>query len=106
MSVPRSDFSDDGLVSRSVEKGPAAFMPGHSGVLQMAAVLLSERAPENGASLVVGAGGGLDTPALALARLGWRFTGARNEALLRQAEFGDVETFYYAMNWQGWAAYA
>jgi tRNA (cmo5U34)-methyltransferase len=38
-------------------------------------VLLAERVPDDGHVLVVGAGGGLDTQALAKAGPGWRFTG-------------------------------
>jgi tRNA (cmo5U34)-methyltransferase len=33
-------------------------------------------------------------------------TAARDEALLAEAGFSDIETFYYAMNWHGWVAYA
>ena len=68
-------FADPEFVSRYVEQGPPAFMPGHGGVLQMAGVLLAERVPQDGAVLVVGAGGGLDTRALAGAGPGWRFVG-------------------------------
>lgn len=75
MTNPHFNFDDPDFVSRYVEKGPAAFMPGHSGVLQMTAVLLAERAPNDAEILVVGAGGGLDTRALAKARPAWRFTG-------------------------------
>jgi tRNA (cmo5U34)-methyltransferase len=50
-------------------------MPGHAGVLQMAAVLLREHAPADARVLVVGAGGGLDTRALARHEPGWRFVG-------------------------------
>ena len=75
MSNPAFNFADPEFVARYVEKGPAAFMPGQPGVLQMAAVLLAERAPIDGHILVVGAGGGLDTRALAKAGPGWRFTG-------------------------------
>jgi tRNA (cmo5U34)-methyltransferase len=69
------NFADPAFVARYVEKGPAAFMPGQPGVLQMAGVLLAERAPSDGHVLVVGAGGGLDTRALATMQPGWRFTG-------------------------------
>lgn len=75
MSKPAFNFADPDFVANYVEKGPAAFMPGQPGVLQMAAVLLAERAPPDGHILVVGAGGGLDTRALANAQPGWRFTG-------------------------------
>lgn len=75
MTKPAFNFADPEFVARYVEKGPRAFMPGQPGVLQMAGVLLAERVPDNGHVLVVGAGGGLDTQALAKAGPGWRFTG-------------------------------
>ncbi len=75
MSKTVFNFADPAFVARYVEKGPAAFMPGQPGVLQMAGVLLAERAPSDGHVLVVGAGGGLDTRALATMQPGWRFTG-------------------------------
>lgn len=75
MSKPVFNFADPAFVASYVDKGPRAFMPGQPGVLQMAGVLLGERVPDNGHILVVGAGGGLDTQALAKAGPGWRFTG-------------------------------
>ncbi|MGH0028521.1 MAG: class I SAM-dependent methyltransferase [Myxococcota bacterium] len=57
------------------QQGPPAFTPGHAGVLQMTGVLLSERAPADARVLVVGAGGGLETRALALAHPAFRFVG-------------------------------
>jgi tRNA (cmo5U34)-methyltransferase len=75
MTKPVFNFSDPAFVANYVEKGPAAFMPGQPGVLQMAAVLLAERAAKDGHILIVGAGGGLDTRALARAEPQWRFTG-------------------------------
>lgn len=68
-------FANPDFVARYVEKGPPAFMPGHAGVLQMASILLAERVPPDGVVLVVGAGGGLDTRALAEANAGWSFVG-------------------------------
>ena len=75
MSEFQKYFADPDFISRYVEQGPPAFMPGHAGVLQMAGVLLAERTPSDGVVLVVGAGGGLDTRALARAGRGWRFVG-------------------------------
>ncbi|MFJ6023730.1 class I SAM-dependent methyltransferase [Brevundimonas sp. NPDC092305] len=75
MTKPAFNFADPEFVARYVEKGPRAFMPGQPGVLQMAGVLLAERVPDDGHVLVVGAGGGLDTQAMAKAVPGWRFTG-------------------------------
>lgn len=75
MSKPVFNFDDPDFVAKYVQKGPPAFTPGHSGLLQMTGVLLAERAPEDGHILIVGAGGGLDTRALADFAPGWRFTG-------------------------------
>lgn len=75
MTKPAFNFDDPDFVARYVEKGPPAFTPGHSGLLQMTGVLLAERAPDDGHILIVGAGGGLDTRALATFASGWRFTG-------------------------------
>lgn len=75
MSAFERYFADPELVSRYVDQGPPAFMPGHAGVLQMAGVLLAERVPADGAVLVVGAGGGLDTRSFAQMEPGWRFVG-------------------------------
>ena len=75
MSEFQKYFAEPDFVARYVDHGPPAFMPGHAGVLQMAGVLLAERTPPDGVVLVVGAGGGLDTRALAQAGSGWRFVG-------------------------------
>lgn len=75
MTKPAFNFADPDFVANYVEKGPRAFMPGQPGVLQMAAILLAERVPDDGHVLVVGAGGGLDTQALAKTGPDWRFTG-------------------------------
>lgn len=75
MSKPAFNFADPDFVAKYIEKGPRAFMPGQPGVLQMTGILLGERVPDDGHVLVVGAGGGLDTQALAKAGPGWRFTG-------------------------------
>ena len=69
------NFQEAGFVERYTRHGPPAFMPGHAGVLQMTGVLLRDRAPADARVLVVGAGGGLDTRALALAQPGFRFVG-------------------------------
>ena len=75
MSRSPFNFDDPDFVAKYVQKGPPAFVPGHSGLLQTAGVLLAELAPEDGHILIVGAGGGLDTRALATMQPGWRFTG-------------------------------
>ena len=75
MSGIERHFQEAGFAERYMQQGPPAFMPGHAGVLQMIAVLLRERAPADARVLVVGAGGGLETRALALAEPGHRFVG-------------------------------
>src|SRR5690606_598071 len=75
MTKSHFNFDDPAFVANYVQKGPPAFVPGHSGLLQLAGILLAERAPADGHILVVGAGGGLDTRAFATAQPGWRFTG-------------------------------
>ncbi len=69
------NFTDPAFIERYLRDGPAAFAPGHAGLLQMVYVLLAETMPEDGRVLVVGAGGGLETRALAERAPGWRFTG-------------------------------
>ncbi|MBX3477684.1 MAG: class I SAM-dependent methyltransferase [Brevundimonas sp.] len=75
MTKSHFNFDDPAFVANYVQKGPPAFVPGHSGLLQLAGILLAERAPADSHILVVGAGGGLDTLAFATAQPGWRFTG-------------------------------
>ena len=75
MSDFRPHFDDASFVSGYLRNGPRAFMPGHDGVLQMAGILLREHAPADAHVLVVGAGGGLETRALALQETRFRFLG-------------------------------
>ena len=70
-----ANFTDPDRVRRYVEQGPAAFAPGHAGMLQMIGVLLAERVREAGQLLIVGAGGGLETRYLAGVEPTWRFLG-------------------------------
>ena len=71
----RGLYEDASFVDNYLKNGPPAFMPGHAGVLQMAGILLREHAPADARVLVVGAGGGLDTRALAQAQSDFRFVG-------------------------------
>jgi tRNA (cmo5U34)-methyltransferase len=71
----QQSFQGAAFVDGYVHQGPPAFMPGHSGMLQMAGLLLRERIPAEGRVLIVGSGGGLDTRALARAGPGWSFVG-------------------------------
>ena len=75
MTDYRGLYEDNSFVDGYLHSGPPAFMPGHAGVLQMAGILLREHAPADARVLVVGAGGGLDTRALAGAHSGFRFLG-------------------------------
>lgn len=75
MTAFAQNFADPEKVARYATLGPPAFMPGHGGVLQMAGVLLAETVPDDGQVLIVGAGGGLETRALAKAGPTWRFVG-------------------------------
>ena len=75
MSGFDANFTDAERVKRYVEEGPPAFAPGHDGMLRMIGVLLAERVPDDGRLLIVGAGGGLETRALAGAQPNWRFVG-------------------------------
>jgi tRNA (cmo5U34)-methyltransferase len=75
VSASQRNYQDATFVEHYTQHGPPAFMPGHGGVLQMLGVLLRERAPADARVLVVGAGGGLETRALARAHPAFRFVG-------------------------------
>ena len=75
MSTLQSNFSEPKRAARYLENGPPAFAPGHSGMLQMTGVLLSERVPADSQVLVVGAGGGLEIRYLAGVARSWHFVG-------------------------------
>ena len=54
---------------------------------------------------------GVDDETVAAARAGvadapGMVSASRNEQLLREAGFRDIEIFYVGMAWRGWAAYA
>nr|WP_108047097.1 class I SAM-dependent methyltransferase [Bosea sp. 124] len=55
--------------------GPPRFVPGFDALHRMTAILLAENAPAAARVLVLGAGGGLELNALALAHPGWSFVG-------------------------------
>ena len=67
-------FTDPQAVTRYVE-GPPRLVPGFADLQRMALLLLSERTPDDGRVLVLGAGGGLELKAFAQARSGWTFDG-------------------------------
>lgn len=55
--------------------GPERQVPGYDGLLRMTTLLLAEKAAGNSNILVLGAGGGLETRAMAAAQPGWNFEG-------------------------------
>ncbi len=67
-------FSDPAAVARYVE-GPPRFVPGFADLHKMTGILLAEHAPGDARVLVLGAGGGLELKALALAYPSWSFDG-------------------------------
>lgn len=75
MSEIDANFAHADRVARYLEQGPPAFAPGHADMLQLVGVLLAERVPAEGGVLVVGAGGGLESPYLAKTKPSWRFVG-------------------------------
>lgn len=70
----QSPFANAEAVASYAQDTPRK-VPGLGDLHRMATLLLSERAPSAAHILVVGAGGGLETRAMAEARPGWRFTG-------------------------------
>jgi tRNA (cmo5U34)-methyltransferase len=80
-----SAFSDPEKVA-SYADGPRRYVPGFADLHRMAGILLAERAPRDAKVLVLGAGGGLELKALALAYPGWTFVGVDpSDAMLRLA---------------------
>ena len=66
------NFADPALVTGYPQQAARA-VPGYHDVHTMTSVLLAERAPEGARVLVLGAGGGLETKALATAHPDWTF---------------------------------
>lgn len=78
-------FTGDAV--RGYGEGPPRQVPGFSSLHRMTALLLAERAHENGHILVLGAGGGLELKAFAAMHKGWTFDGVDPSAdMLRVAE--------------------
>ena len=69
-----ASFSDPEKVA-NYQSGPKLFTPGLEDLHRMTTILLSERVPDDGRILVLGAGGGLELQAMATARAGWTFEG-------------------------------
>jgi tRNA (cmo5U34)-methyltransferase len=74
MTQPHAAFATPGMIAAYIEETPKR-VPGLADLHRMAMLLLAEHAGETAHILVVGAGGGMETLALAEARPGWRFTG-------------------------------
>lgn len=70
-----SQNSFDGAAAQEYASRPARQVPGFADLHRMAIQLISERVPDAGRILVLGAGGGLELKAFADARPGWRFEG-------------------------------
>lgn len=69
-----SSYFDERAAASYID-GPPKKVPGYDGLLRMTSLLLAERAPDNARVLVLGAGGGLETRALADAHPEWSFDG-------------------------------
>lgn len=76
-------FSDPAVVAHYAE-GPPRFVPGFESLHRMTSVLLAEHAPADARVLVLGAGGGLELKALAMAHPEWRFVGVDPAAAMLQ----------------------
>ncbi len=70
-----NQFTFDGKTASSYNEGPPKQVPGYSDLHKMISLLLSERTPEQGKVLVLGAGGGQELKALAESHKGWTFDG-------------------------------
>jgi tRNA (cmo5U34)-methyltransferase len=79
-------FSDPEAAARYAD-GPPRFVPGFEALHRMTGILLAEHVPADARVLVLGAGGGLELRALAVAHPGWTFVGVDPaREMLRQAE--------------------
>jgi tRNA (cmo5U34)-methyltransferase len=79
-------FSDPEAVARYAD-GPPRFVPGFADLHRMTTILLAEHAAPDARLLVLGAGGGLELRAMAVAEPRWTFVGIDPAAqMLKQAE--------------------
>jgi len=69
-----SPFTNAFAIASYTDETPRK-VPGLADLHRMTMLLLAEQAPETAHILVVGAGGGMETGAMAAAQPGWRFTG-------------------------------
>jgi tRNA (cmo5U34)-methyltransferase len=69
---PKNPFDDPSHVATYAERG-AQMVPALTDIHRMVGVLIDERVPQDARVLVLGAGGGLETKALARTHRGWSF---------------------------------
>ncbi len=81
MQPQQSPFANRSAIASYVEDAPRK-VPGLADLHRMAMLLIAEQAPEAAHILVVGAGGGMETRAMAEAQPTWRFTGADPSAAM------------------------
>jgi tRNA (cmo5U34)-methyltransferase len=74
MTGKPSPYANSGAIASYTDDAPRK-VPGLVDLHRMTMLLLAEQAPNAAHILVVGAGGGMETKALAEAQPGWRFTG-------------------------------
>lgn len=74
MQLKSSPFAHSTAIASYVENA-ARKVPGLADLHRMTMLLLAEQAPDAAHILIVGAGGGMETKALAEAQPSWRFTG-------------------------------
>lgn len=83
---PGEHFANEGAIAHYTD-GPPRMVPGLAGLHRMAAILLTERAPQDARILVLGAGGGMELKVFAEAQPTWEFDGVDPaSAMLRLAE--------------------
>ncbi|KHJ53713.1 methyltransferase [Aureimonas altamirensis] len=76
-----SPYADAAAIASYTQEAPRK-VPGLSDLHRMAMLLLAEHAPVAAEILIVGAGGGMETLALALAQPEWRFSGVDPSAAM------------------------
>jgi len=80
-SAETSPYASTAAVASYRDTAPLK-VPGLADLHRMAMILLAEQATDNAHILVVGAGGGMESLALATAQPGWRFTGVDPSAAM------------------------
>jgi tRNA (cmo5U34)-methyltransferase len=84
-----SPFANAAAIASYAQEAPRK-VPGLADLHRMAMLLLAEHAPGAARILVVGAGGGMETLALAQAQPNWRFTGVDPSAAMLDLARGTV----------------